>query len=68
MPCCGPKAAVRLISGKAAKASNAWVKSAVTEAGCASNAMRLPAKGLRSSTDSSKRSKPNLSIVIVLYP
>ena len=46
-PCCGPKAAVSVRSPQAASASSEWVRSAVTEAGCASSATRLPASGAR---------------------
>jgi hypothetical protein len=46
-PCCGPKAALSVMSGRAARASSEWVRSAVTEAGWASRATRRPASGRR---------------------
>src|SRR5262249_34834012 len=58
-PCCGPKAALSLMSGSAASASRLCVRSGVTEAGCASSATRLPASGARSARSCSRRSMPN---------
>src|SRR5262249_10987925 len=59
-PCWGPNAAVRRSPLVAASASTEWVRSAVTDAGCASNPSRLPASGRRSAASASSRSIPNL--------
>ena len=58
-PCCGPKAAVILMSPQAASASSECVRSAVTEAGCASSATRRPASGARKAGSAIRRSMPN---------
>ena len=64
-PCCGPKAAMSLMSSHAAKASSECVKSSVTEAGCASNATRLPLSGARKAGSAISRSIPNFMVATV---
>ena len=61
-PCCGPKAAASLMSPQAASASSECIRSAVTEAGCASSATRRPASGARSAGSPISRSMPNFII------
>src|ERR1051325_361287 len=58
-PCCGPKAALILISLHEANASSVCVRSFVTEAGCASKATRLPPSGARREGSLRSRSTPN---------
>ena len=62
MPCCGPNAAASLMSPQAAKASSACVRSAVTDAGCASKATRRPCSGARKAGSLIKRSMPNFMV------
>src|SRR6188508_1515660 len=57
-PCCGPNAAVSLMPA-AESASSECARPPVTDAGCASNATRRPASGLRSALSASSRSMPN---------
>src|SRR6187455_204278 len=57
-PCCGPNAAVSLTPA-ATSASSECARPAVTDAGCASSATRLPASGLRNALSASSRSIPN---------
>ena len=61
-PCCGPKAAVSLMSPQAKSASSECVRSCVTEAGCASKATRRPASGARSAPSARSRSMPNFMV------
>jgi hypothetical protein len=61
-PCCGPKAAVIFRSPHAANASSECVRSGVTEAGWASNAMRLPLSGARKVGSVISRSMPNFMV------
>ena len=58
-PCWGPKAAVSRMSGSRARASREWVRSSVTEAGCASRAKRQPCRDWRSAGCCSRRSIAN---------
>src|SRR6266850_8469811 len=58
-PCCGPNAALSLISGNFASASSECSSSRVTEAGWASSATRLPFSGRRRLASSISRSMPN---------
>src|SRR3954471_25020365 len=58
-PCCGPNAALSFKSPSPANASSECTSSRVTDAGWASNAMRLPASGRRRLRSSSSRSRPN---------
>src|SRR5882762_308798 len=57
-PCCGPNAALSLMSRSAASASRLCARSRVTEAGCARSATRLPASGARSARSARSRSMP----------
>src|SRR5262249_45191479 len=61
-PCCGPNAAAILTSPQAASASSECAKSAVTEAGCASKATRLPLSGRRKARSVVNRSMPNFMV------
>ena len=62
-PCCGPNAATSLMSSQAARASSECVRSAVTEAGCASSATRLPRAARASAGSAIRRSMPNFMVL-----